>query len=233
MSTVKKVTESMSDEAILSATGHRLSHWLKVLDEFDVARNGHTAAAQLLEDKHGQSFWWSQQITISYEQERGLRLPGQRADGKFTVNVAKTIEVSVEKAFEAWSTGSGWSAWFTKGAKLDFQKGGSYENEDKDVGVFTRIIEPGPKRSMDERARIEFTWENAEHCPGSRVIVQFIEKSAEKCAVLISHERLPDAKGRDGMKEGWSWALASLKSYLETGAQIPFETWKKMQESRN
>jgi uncharacterized protein YndB with AHSA1/START domain len=231
MSTVKKSTEAMSVEALQSATGKPLATWLEVLDKFDVRANGHAAAAKFLEEKHRLSPWWCQQVTVTYEQERGLRLPGQRADGTFTINVSKTMDCTVEAAFQAWSTESGWNAWFTTGAKLDFQKGGKYENNDKDVGAFTRIIEPGPKRSMDERARIEFTWENAEHCPGSKVTVQFMEKSATKCSVLIAHDKLPNAKGRDGMKEGWTWALASLKSYLETGKPIKSEDWKFLQES--
>lgn len=211
-------------------TGKTMEHWTEVLDSFDVGKNGHKAAAKMLLEEHGQSPWWSQQITILYEQAKGLRKPGQRHSGTFTVNVSKTIRVSAEKSFDAWSNAESWNRWFTTGAVMDFRVGGSYKNDDKDIGVFKKIREPGAARAMDEVGRIEFTWENADHCPGSLVIVQVFDKGPEKSTVAITHVRLPDLKGCQEMKEGWSWALASLKSWLETGVPVGHEDWLAAQK---
>lgn len=220
----------MSDEALEKATGKRLEEWLKILDTFDVKAKGHTAAAAFLNEIHGQSFWWSQNITIQYEQERGLRVAGQRCDGSFVINVSKTIQIPWRNAWDAWASAEGWNAWFTTGASLDFVEGGRYSNNDNDTGVFKKILIRPAKNSIGEVAQIQFTWENEKHCPGSKVTVQFMEKSESKCVVLIEHSKLPDDAGCADMKKGWSWALTSLKSYLETGRPIRYEEWEANQK---
>jgi hypothetical protein len=35
------------------------------------------------------------------------------------------------------------------------------------------------------------------------------------------------------MREGWTWAMDSLRSYLETGAPIPHEDWLKARKSKD
>jgi hypothetical protein len=39
--------------------------------------------------------------------------------------------------------------------------------------------------------------------------------------------KLASQDDREEMREGWSWALDSLKSFLETGKPVTFEEWKR------
>ncbi|MBV6459778.1 MAG: hypothetical protein HONBIEJF_02931 [Fimbriimonadaceae bacterium] len=223
---VRRTGESVSPGAVEAATGHPLEHWRHVLTSFDVAKNGHKAAANHLESDHGVDPWWAQNLTVWFEQETGLRLPGQRSDGSFCVNVSRTIQATPEEVFAAWTTADGMDSWFSSGTRIDLQVGGQYANDDKDTGVYRKIIPIGPVRnSQGEVGRLEFTWENAEHCPGSLVTIQFIDKENGKTAVLITHDKLPGPDGCESMKKGWSWALESLKSHLETGKRIRYEDW--------
>ncbi|MBS1715283.1 MAG: SRPBCC domain-containing protein [Armatimonadetes bacterium] len=226
MANVKKAGDGCGPEAVMAATGRSIDHWRSVLATFDVAKNGHKAAASHLETEHGVDPWWSQQLTVQYEQETGLRLPGQRSDGSFAVNVSRTMAVGPEAAFEAWTSSDAWNAWFTTEAQIDFREGGSYANADKDRGVYRRIRPVGPPNGQGEVARIDFTWENPEHCPGSSVSVQFLVKGEGKTQVAVTHHKLPDSRGCEDMKEGWTWALTSLKSWLESGKPVRFEDWK-------
>ena len=41
-----------------------------MLDAFDVAAHGHTAAAKHLRETHDTTAWWAQTLTVRYEQER-------------------------------------------------------------------------------------------------------------------------------------------------------------------
>ena len=41
---------------------------------------------------------------------------------------------------------------------------------------------------------------------------------------------LKTKKDRENTKEGWSWAMDSLKSYLETGEPVRHEDWLKKGE---
>ena len=58
---------------------------------------GHSKIARWLVEEHRVDGWWAQGITVSYEQARGLRAPGQRADGTFEASVTKTLPATVEQ----------------------------------------------------------------------------------------------------------------------------------------
>jgi hypothetical protein len=47
--------------------------------------------------------------------------------------------------------------------------------------------------------------------------------------VELIHSELASEKDKQDMQGGWSWALASLKSYLETGKPVSYEEWLKSQ----
>ncbi len=208
--------DSLSESTVLEKTGKPLAHWRRVLDEFDCAEKGHKATAKFLVDKHGLTHWWAQTITVDYERAKGIRVVGQRHDGQFVVNVTRTVAAPVERVWEAWADAATLSKWFTTKQSHEFVEGGPYENADGDKGVFKKIV---------KHDRLHFTWENEKHCPGSLVIVQFLPKGKDKTTVAITHEKLPNKAGVDEMREGWSWALDSLKSFLETGKPIPYEDW--------
>jgi uncharacterized protein YndB with AHSA1/START domain len=71
-----------------------------VLDEWGAARRNHTETARWLREDQGVDGWYAQSITVGYERARGLRAPGEHADG-FAVTASKTVAVPVEQLFEA------------------------------------------------------------------------------------------------------------------------------------
>jgi len=112
---VRRNLQTVSDERVLLATGHPRGHWFALLDAAGAQGWRHPAIAAFLRDQ-GVPGWWSQGITVAYEQERGLRLPGQRPDGTFDANISRTFRVPADAlwpllvddaAREAW-LGSGW-----------------------------------------------------------------------------------------------------------------------------
>jgi uncharacterized protein YndB with AHSA1/START domain len=209
--------QGVRDETLAEKTGKTREEWNAILDAFDCRAKGHKATAKFLEDEHGVGPWYAQSITVDYERARGIREVGQRSGGKFAVNITRTISVPVERVWQAWADASEVSKWFTTSAKQDFREGGAYDNGDGDKGVYKKIV---------PLERLQFTWENEKHCPGSLVIVEFMAKGA-KTTVAITHEKLPDKAGSEEMKKGWTWALTSLKSYLETGRAVKYEDWEK------
>lgn len=125
----------------------------------------------------------------------------------------KQIEKSAEDVYNALTDPVLLSVWFTKNAKCELQPGGRYENDDKDEGVFLELI---PFK------RIRFTWDNKEHCPGTEVDIQLIEEYNIKTKITLRHLKLKSEKDCAEMKEGWTWALTSLKSFLETGKPVRY-----------
>ena len=92
----------ISDEAVRKATGHGWDHWFAVLDAFDVRAHGHKATAHYLATEHRPGDWWSQMITVAYEQARGLRVKNQGCDGNYQASASRTFSVPLERLFAAW-----------------------------------------------------------------------------------------------------------------------------------
>ena len=81
----------MGADAMREATGRDHEGWRALLDDAGAKTWTHKATAQWLVDTQGVSGWWAQGITVDYEQSRKGRLPGQRADGTFSTQKARTI----------------------------------------------------------------------------------------------------------------------------------------------
>jgi uncharacterized protein YndB with AHSA1/START domain len=74
---------------------------------------------------------------------------------------------------------------------------------------------------LDRPQHLCFTWNNVEHCPNTLVDVVFTEKPDGRVTVRLEHLKITTQAGYEDMKEGWTWAMDSLKSYLETGKPLP------------
>jgi len=204
---------SITDKTVAERTGRSWEEWFTILDKWGAQEKGHKLTAKFLAEEWKVSPWWSQTITVRYEQMRGKRRLGQRSDGKFAVSVTRSIKTTNEKAWDALVDPALLSIWFTKNAESDLRVGGSYSNADGDRGKFL-AIEP--------YRRLKFTWENPDHCPGTIVEFAFSEISPDRVRVVLEHQRIEDQTGYEKMKADWSQAMGSLKSFLETGKPVSF-----------
>ena len=102
---VKPVTHAagISSEAVHAKTGKTWAEWFAILDRAGAQRWPHKEIAQHLHEKCGCPGWWSQMVTVGYEQERGLRVKNQSCTGVFTTNASKTIGVPLDVLFESWN----------------------------------------------------------------------------------------------------------------------------------
>jgi hypothetical protein len=91
----------VSDAAVTKATGKPWSHWLTILDRYDVKKHGHKDAAEHLHEKHSVPEWWCQMVVVGYEQARGLRVKHQTTSG-FQVSVSRVINRPIGEVFKAW-----------------------------------------------------------------------------------------------------------------------------------
>jgi uncharacterized protein YndB with AHSA1/START domain len=203
---------AVSEEALIAKTGRGWAEWFAILDGWGAPEKGHKQTARYLAETWEVSAWWAQTITVRFERERGLRLFGQRSEGTFTVSVQRTLRATPDQAFDALTHPDVLSRWFTRSAQADLRVGGRYANADGDQGEF--VI-------FDRPQRLRFTWDNPEHCPKTLVEVVLTEKPGGRVAVRLEHSRIKTQAGFQDMKEGWTWAMDSLKSYLETGKPLP------------
>ena len=92
----------VGSEAVLKATGRAWEEWLKVLDRAGAKSMQHKDIALMLSRKFSVPDWWSQMVSVGYEQARGLRKVGQKANG-FSATASRTVGIPIERLFSAWS----------------------------------------------------------------------------------------------------------------------------------
>jgi hypothetical protein len=88
-------------KGVHESTGRTFDQWFKVLDKWGAKDRKHGEIARWLREEHEVAGWWAQSITGAYEQERGIRAPGQSLDDTYTANASKTVDVPVAMLFEA------------------------------------------------------------------------------------------------------------------------------------
>lgn len=144
-------------------------------------------------------------------------------EGDKTLTLKQIVKCSPRDAFKAFTESGHLSRWFTTGAVCDLRVGGDYRNADGDRGKYLEILPPNS---------VKFTWDNEKHCPGTIVEVKFEGLGEGKSKMTLVHSNLASQEDFEDMRKGWTWALASLRSYLERGKPISFESWESGKSGR-
>ncbi|MGH8882099.1 MAG: DUF4287 domain-containing protein [Stackebrandtia sp.] len=182
MGTTPAPQRRIASEALATNTGRGWEEWFAILDAWGGTEHKHGEIAAFLVEEHGVDGWWSQGITVGYEQERGMRRPGQMADGTFTANASKTIDVASGIVFDLWADDDRRGSWLSD-AVLSL-------------------------RSANRPRRLRFDFGT----DASRVIVELVAKTEHKTAVQVANEKLPDAETMVTRKAYWKEHLDSLKA---------------------
>lgn len=170
---------------VRAATGRDRDEWFALLDAWGAAGRAYRDIADWLTGEHGVSDWWAQKLIVEYEEDRGLRAPGVRRDGTFTVTASKTISAPVDRLYEAFVDPTVRQGWLP------------------DVELRVRTSRPGRSARFD--------WNS----DGTRVAVTFAATGRDKTQVSIEHQRLPHADAAARAKAEWRRRLAALKAELE------------------
>ena len=145
------VEPRVSAEAVRNATGRTWSEWFELLDQWGGAQHGHGEIVERLTAHHGVGGWWAQSVTVAYEQARGMRAPGQKADG-WEVTASKTVNVPVERLFAAFTDEAERERWLP-GAALGLRtatapKSARYDWEDGSTRVVAGFESKGDGKSV-------------------------------------------------------------------------------------
>lgn len=119
----------ISSAAVEKATGKGWSEWCRLLDKEGAKKMPHKEIAQLLHAKYAVGDWWSQMVTVGYEQARGLRKPNETPRG-FQASASKTVNVPLSELYNSWSNSAERALWFQP-AVLNISK----ETRDKSMRV--------------------------------------------------------------------------------------------------
>jgi hypothetical protein len=173
-------------EGVRRATGRGRDEWFALLDEWGAAGRPYRDIAEWLTGEQHLSSWWAQKLIVEYEQARGLRPPGIRPDGTFSVGASKTVAVSVEQLYAAFMDLELRDRWLP--------------------GAVMRERTSQPGRSA------RFDWEDG----ATRVSVSFAATGDARSLAAVEHERLPNAEEAKRALSFWRERLAVLKTVLES-----------------
>ncbi len=174
-----------SEEAVRTRTGSSWDEWFGLLDDWQATTRNHTEIARWLREEIGVDSWWAQSITVAYEQERGMRVPGQQSDGGFAASASKTIAVPAERLTEAFTDPELRARWLP------------------DLPLTIRTARPGKSLTADLADG------------SGRLAVGFTAKGEAKSQVALQHRRLTDAAAAATQKAYWRDRVAALKALLE------------------
>lgn len=91
----------IGNEAVQSGTGKSWPQWFRILDRAGCAAMNHKQIVAVLSARHPQlGGWWTQMVTVAYEQARGLREKHQRPDG-YQISASRTIQAPLASVFHA------------------------------------------------------------------------------------------------------------------------------------
>lgn len=101
MATSTKTSVRIGDAAVKAKTGKTWPEWFKILDKAGGRKMDHQAIVAFLVESYQLPPWWRQMVTVTYEQERGLREKYQTPRG-YQVSASKTIAVPIAVLYSAW-----------------------------------------------------------------------------------------------------------------------------------
>lgn len=169
------MTKAINIKSIEEATGKSWDEWLRFFDEIGAKDLSHKEIAQKVHEA-GTPGWWSQNVTVAYEQHIGRRVPGQQSDGTFAVSVNKTVPGTMDAALDAW---------------LELIK---------DKKEFNGIeITKEPNISKTEKWR---NW-RCGLADGTRVLMSTYEKTDDKSGLSLAHEKLQSADDVEKWRAFW------------------------------
>jgi len=94
------MAKKISDDAVKKRTGKNWKEWFSILNKASAKKMEHKAIAKLLHTKYGLSSWWSQMVTVQYEQENKGRKKHEKPEG-FQISKSITIPFPVLKVFNS------------------------------------------------------------------------------------------------------------------------------------
>lgn len=191
--------QDVSDEAVAAATGRSWRQWFQLLDQWGARDLTHKQIAQRIFDHTDTDGWWSQMVTVRYEQHIGRRVPGQTHAGDFQTSVSRTVHGDVETAWEA-VLGAPWlgpAARWDEGARFD-----------ADCPVEVRAVKPGKMLRF-----WRFTDEGR-----STVEVDFQSRASGTSVRFREHKMAAEAQVGPA-KERWSRALEVIAQHADAAGE--------------
>jgi uncharacterized protein YndB with AHSA1/START domain len=108
----------MSDASVKKATGCPWERWVKALDRVGADEWPHARITEYVREKYKTPDWWTQMVSVGYERIKGLRVHGQRRDGRYNISKSKVFAAPLGALYRAFSDGRVRARWLTDAAPV-------------------------------------------------------------------------------------------------------------------
>lgn len=167
------------------ATHRTWDEWLAFMDRVGAKNLDHKGIAlEVYHELEGTGVeplgWWTQAVTVAYEQHIGRRIPGQRPDGTFQMSVSKSTSRTMQDLMDAW----------VRFAERDAFVTGLITGDLKVSGTDRRI-----------------TW-RTRAADGSSVVVTSEPKKNGTASLVATQMGLVTPEQNDQARENWANAVA-------------------------
>ena len=92
----------MSDEAVKAKTGKVWKEWFSILDKAGAKKMTHQEIVKVLSAAHNVGPWWQQMVTVTYEQQRGLRKEHEKPEG-YQISASRTGNAPLSRLYKAFA----------------------------------------------------------------------------------------------------------------------------------
>ena len=173
-----------NEDSIIAATGRSWAEWLALLQHAGAADLPHGEIARRLHEQYGVPCWWSQNLTVRFEQEIGRRVPGQGCDGDFQASASATRDGDLDAVFAAWRQHIG-----------------------EPIALDDVLLTEPAACSATEKWRY---W-RARLADGGRVSVHFSRKAPGKILIGVSHDKLTSVEAVERWRAFWRGRLGDFR----------------------
>lgn len=180
------MTKPSNIAGIEAATGRGWEQWVALLEASGARELTHRQIVAIVSSELNGAVdsadWWSQGITVAYEQHIGRRAPGQRNDGSYEVSVTKLIPGSKKNVFALWCEAYEHSTAF----------------DGKPIENVRTSVTP-----------VRLYW-RCDFADGSRLAVAVEQRTPTKALISATHTKLSSDNDKNNWQRFWHDKLGKL-----------------------
>jgi hypothetical protein len=180
------MAKRISDEAVKRATGKIWDEWFSILNKAGAKKMEHKDIAEMIFGEYKISGWWSQMVTVQYEQEIKGRKKHETLSG-YQISKSKTLPYSVSKIYSAINLPAQRKLWLkdynfeiTSSTKnksirakwIDGKTNIEFQFYPKDISKTQLVVQHNKISSAKDAERMKKSWEknlkNLDSCLGKK-----------------------------------------------------------------
>ncbi len=195
----------ISSETIQKRTGKALEEWAGIINESGLGDAPHKDIASYLYENFDLDGWWSQEITVLFEQSANRRILGQTAGNDFQLGVSKIFNCNARSVWNLISSPMGMQYILGEKKRL---------NDIRDVSGLSKTGIEYQVTTLLSGSHFRMKWKKAGWNNYSILQIRVTPKSGNKAVLTVHQEKLADSDVRNNLKTCWTGMMHELEKLI-------------------